>query len=328
MIVAVDARHLTAHRGIARYTREMCVALARQPEISEVRALVPGRAEIPSLAGVTLVRTDHSSRAVHGAAMLVRRPTLRGRLGADVAWLPAPAPGAPGGPYVLTVHDLSWLARPQDFTRYERLWHRLLRMPSLVRDAARVVCDAASVAEEVERRWGPKPLVIEPGVTFSAAAPAVRERPYLLYVGALEPRKGLEVLAAAWREADLDADLVLVGEGRVSIAVGERLGAVDDVELQRLYAGALAVVLPSLLEGHGFPPREAAAHGVPSIVSDLPTLQLPGTLRVPPGDVTALAAALRALPGERERLVAELPPPRSWDAAGVELAAVLREVGA
>ncbi len=87
----------------------------------------------------------------------------------------------------------------------------------------------------------------------------------------------------------------------------------------------MAVVLPSLLEGFGLTPREAAAHGVPSVVSDLPTLQLPGTLRFRPGDAADLATALRRLPSERERLVAELKPPRRWEAAGAELAAVLAE---
>jgi glycosyltransferase involved in cell wall biosynthesis len=101
------------------------------------------------------------------------------------------------------------------------------------------------------------------------------------------------------------------------------LGHVSDAELHALYAGALAVVLPSRLEGYGLPPREAAVYGTPSIVSDLPTLQLPGTLRVPPGDAEALADALRRLPAERARLVAELPAPRTWAAAAVELRAVL-----
>jgi glycosyltransferase involved in cell wall biosynthesis len=307
MIVAVDGRHLTAHRGVARYAQQMCSALAELPAVGEVRPFVP------------------SSRLVHASAALFRRPTIRSRVGGDVVWLPAPAPGAPGHPYVLTVHDLSWLDRPADFTAYERIWHRLMRMDRLVRNAAAVVCDAEAVADEVRDRWGVSAHVVEPGVTYTATPATERSRPYFLYVGALEPRKGLAVLQQAWALAGPDADLLLVGAGRVRIDVGERLGQVDDAALQGYYAGAEALILPSFLEGHGFTPREAAAHGVPSIVSDLPTLQLPGTLRVPPGDVEALAAALTALPSERERLVAELPAPRSWSDAAAELAVVLAE---
>jgi glycosyltransferase involved in cell wall biosynthesis len=147
-----------------------------------------------------------------------------------------------------------------------------------------------------------------------------------LFVGALEPRKGLDVLAAAWARAALPGtELVVVGEGRAEVPGAVRLGHVGDGELHALYAGAEAVVLPSHLEGFGLPPREAAAHGTPAIVSDIPTLRLPGTLRFPPGDAGALADALRRLPAERARLVAELPPPRSWTDAAHDLHGVLRE---
>jgi glycosyltransferase involved in cell wall biosynthesis len=247
-----------------------------------------------------------------------------------VTWLPAPAPVAVAGPFVLTVHDLSWEERPEDFTRYERVWHRLARPRTLARRAAAVICDAPAVAMQLADRWGVEARVVEPGVDRVAAAATdgavARTNPYILYVGALEPRKGLDVLAAAWPRAGLDGiELVIAGEGREAVPGATHLGHVTDAELHALYAGALAVVLPSLLEGYGLPPREAAVYGTPSIVSDLPTLQLPGTLRVPPGDAAALAGALRRLPGERARLVAELPPPRTWTAAATELLAVLQD---
>ena len=65
------------------------------------------------------------ARVLFGAAALARRPRLDALLGGcDVVWAPAPAPLAVGAtPFVLTVHDRSWEERPQDFTRYERLWH-------------------------------------------------------------------------------------------------------------------------------------------------------------------------------------------------------------
>lgn len=70
------------------------------------------------------------------------RPRLDRKLApVDVLWLPAPAPVAISSdtPYVLTVHDLSFLERREDFTRYERLWHRLARIDALVHGAAAVV---------------------------------------------------------------------------------------------------------------------------------------------------------------------------------------------
>jgi glycosyltransferase involved in cell wall biosynthesis len=328
MLVGVDARALAARRGVARYTRRMLEALAALEGL-ELRGLVPGRDAVEPVSGLELVRTAAPSRVLFGAAAIAGRPRIDALLGRpDVTWLPAPAPVAVGRPFVLTVHDLSWEDRPGDFTRYERAWHRLARPRTLARRAAAVVCDAPAVAEQLAERWGVAARVVEPGVDAAQAptgAPA-RTDPYILFVGALEPRKGLDVLAAAWPRAALDGvELVVAGEGRERVAGAVHLGHVTDAELHALYAGALAVVLPSRLEGFGLPPREAAAYGTPSIVSDLPTLQLPGTLRVPPGDAAALADALARLPAERARLVAELPAPRTWTAAATELRAVLED---
>lgn len=325
MIVAVDGRHLAARRGVARYSRRMCAALAAGG--SEVRALVPGRGPVEPVPGVTFVRTRLGSRALHGSTAATAVTNVRRLCGGDVAWVPAPAPVAPGRPYVLTVHDLSWIDRPGDFDRYERAWHRAARIGRLVRSAAAVVCDAGDVAARVRERWGVDARVVEPGVDAPPPelVPERRSRPYVLYVGAREPRKGLDVLERAWPQAGLDADLLLAGDGPASVRGAVDLGAVSDARLHALYAGAMAVVLPSRLEGFGLTPREAAAHGVPAVVSDLPTLRLPGTLRFPPGDAKALADVLHRLPAERARLVAELPAPRTWAAAGAELAAVLAE---
>jgi glycosyltransferase involved in cell wall biosynthesis len=329
MLVGVDARALAARRGVARFTRRMAEALAALDGV-DVRALVPGRAPVEPVPGVEVRRTALPSRALHLAGAIAGFPRVDTLLGddVDVTWLPAPAPVAVGDPYVLTVHDLSWEDRPGDFTAYERLWHRAARPPSIARRARAVVCDAASVAEQVRERWGVTAWVVEPGIDAPPADVTPRDGRYFLYVGALEPRKGLDVLADAWARAraglDPDVELLIAGEGRAPTPPGaRRLGHVDDAELHALYAGALAVVLPSRLEGFGLTPREAAAHGTPSIVSDLPTLRLPGTLRVPPGDADALARALRDLPARRERLVAELPAPRTWADAALELRAVL-----
>jgi glycosyltransferase involved in cell wall biosynthesis len=327
MLVGVDARALAARRGVARYTRRMVEALGALDGV-DVRALVPGREAVAPVAGVEVRRTALPSRVLHLAGAVAGFPRVDTLLGGDVdvTWLPAPAPVAVGDPYVLTVHDLSWEDRPQDFTRYERLWHRAARPPAIARRARVVVCDAPAVAAQVRTRWGVDAWVVEPGIDTPPPGVVPRAGRYFLYVGALEPRKGLDVLAAAWaraRDALDGAELLVAGEGREPVPGATLLGHVSDAELHALYAGALAVVLPSRLEGFGLPPREAAAYGTPSIVSDLPTLRLPGTLRVPPGDADALADALRALDGERARLVAELPAPRTWADAALELSAVL-----
>jgi glycosyltransferase involved in cell wall biosynthesis len=285
------------------------------------------------------------TRVVFGAAAVFGRPRID-RLaggGADVAWIPAPAPVAVSAnvPYVLTVHDVSWLERPGDFTAYERLWHRLARIERLARSAAAVVCVSAATREAVLDAWRVDPArvhVVLSGVTAPAAdgAPdhARDERPYFLAVGALEPRKAPDVLLAAHRIArreGLRADLVFAGTGRLAPTLhGDGvhvLGRVED--LGPLYRDALALVMPSYHEGFGFPPLEAALAGTPAIVSDLPVFAETlgdAAVRVPPGNARALADALL----EAERT----PPPvadvrhLTWGRTAAAFHAILEQAAA
>lgn len=324
----------------------------------EWRVLVPGTGPAPlagalARAGADVRRHRAPGRVLHGLGTLTGRPRLERLLGddVDVVWAPAPAPLAlgPRAPFALTVHDLSWEERPRDFTTYERAWHRLASPHRLARRAARVIAVSRATAERAIARWAldaERVVVVPSGpgrplaTGATAPLPEMPER-YFLFVGALEPRKGVDVLAAAFaaaRAEGLDAELVVVGAGRLAGELrqpGVRLlGRVGDAELDALEAGALAVVLPSLLEGFGFTPLEALARGTPALVSDLPALRETlgdGARYVPPGDVAALAAALLELAsddGLRAQLasvgavrVAEL----SWDRAARQTRAVLAE---
>ena len=349
MRVAVDARHLGAARGIPRYTATLLRALAERHAGDAWVALLPGSAAAPQIPGVEVVRTPVPSRVVHGAAALTGRPRadeLAG--GADVLWVPAPAPVAwsPGVPMVLTVHDRSFEARPGDFTRYERAWHRLARPRELAARAAAVVTVSQAVRDELlAAGWPLDPArthVVRSGpgtIPIAVGANGHREiaEPYLLWVGALEPRKGLDVLLEAFASADPPARLVVVGEGRLAPLLTGRpgviaLGGVDEVRLDSLLRHAIALVHPSHLEGFAFPPLEAAVRGVPAIVADLPVYAETlgdGVLRVPAGDPAALAAALTGItadPAARERLggaAAAAAATLSWERAADELRAVL-----
>ena len=328
MRVGVDARHLAAHRGVARYSGALLDALAREFPDDRWALFVPGSAEHPAVEAlrahpnVEVHRHRFGSRPLFAAAAVARRPRLDRLIGdpLDLVWMPAPAPIAVSGsvPLVLTVQDLSFERRPRDFTAYERLWHLLARPRSLGRQAARVIVLAPSTGDEVGAAWripAERIRVVAPGVALpdpvSDPVRAIRfHGPYLLAVGALEPRKAPELLADAFaraREQGLDAELVFAGGGRLADRVRgpgvHVLGQVSDDELDALYRGALALVVPSLLEGYGLPLREALARGVPAVVSDLasfgPELS-PAVVRVPPGDVDALASALVRIGGDEE----------------------------
>ncbi len=312
--VGVDARHLRAGRGVAHYTRSMLAALAAAHPEDEWLCFVPGHhpVDAPTTPNVTLVRDRRPSRLIFGAAALTGRPRLDRLLGGDldVLWIPAPAPVAlsDGLPYVLTVHDLTWVDRPEDFTAYERLWHGLARMERLATGAAGLVCDSRATARAAEAHWQIDDVrlrVVSPGVTAGPPGPLPDGLPnrFLLFVGALEPRKGVDVLARAYkraRAAGLDAGLVVAGAGRLAGELDDLpdtvvLPACDRPTLDALYETALAVVAPSWLEGFGFVPLEAALHGTPAVLSNLDVfVETLGehALHAPAGDDTALGEAL------------------------------------
>lgn len=142
-----------------------------------------------------------------------------------------------------------------------------------------------------------QPEVIELGADFDGSnrvqrdAVMPRERPVLLCVGIVEPRKNqgflLEVVESLWG-AGLDFELHVVG--RVNPHFGKPIAArmaalqqreprfrfhaqAGDRELGRLYARARAVVFPTIAEGCGLPLLEALWRGVPCVCSDLPVLR-------------------------------------------------------
>lgn len=337
MRIAVDGRHLAAGRGVARYTRALLEELVALFPDEDWRVFVPGREPVD--APTDLRRHPLAGRLVFGAAALTGRPRLDRLVGgADVVWAPAPAPLAlsAGVPLVLTVHDLSWVRRPADFTRYELLWHRLARPRALTARAARVLAVSEATRRDLLAAWDlpPDRVVVVPsgpGMGHGAVTPLEDDQPYFLAVGALEPRKAPELLARAHARArarGLEAHLVFAGEGRLARAViGPTVhvtGWITDAELRGLYRRALAVVHPALLEGFAFPPVEGLIHGTPAIVADLPVHAETvgdGALRVAPGDEEALATALLDLEREaalRVRLVAagaEAVERLSWRAA-------------
>jgi glycosyltransferase involved in cell wall biosynthesis len=111
---------------------------------------------------------------------------------------------------------------------------------------------------------------------------------YLLFVGAIEPKKNLRRLIEAYLEIDTEQPLVIVGRkawmweqeiGHIE-ALGERArrrlvfpGYVGRGDLPFLYAGATALAFPSLYEGFGLPPVEAMTMGCPVLTSDVAPLK-------------------------------------------------------
>ncbi|MGH4023982.1 MAG: glycosyltransferase family 4 protein [Pseudonocardiaceae bacterium] len=174
--------------------------------------------------------------------------------------------------------------------------------------------------------------VATPGVDPAPLAPGTDGATHLLCVGSLSPTKGQDLLVEALADVNDAADLPwscdLVGPLRrdpAHVAVircsieghglGERVrltGPRMGAQLAAAYAAADLLVLPSRAESYGMVMTEALARGIPVLATAVdgvpetlghdpdgrvPGKPLPGML-VPPGDVTALAAALRRWLGE------------------------------
>lgn len=216
---------------------------------------------------------------------------------ADCFFLPCfrPLPLTPSVPLVTVVHDLSFVHFPEFFSWRHRLWHRMVRPRVLLHNSDHVIAVSAVTREDLIYTFGLAPervSVVYSGVRLAREARRndlawdVRSRfglpqRFVLYLGALEPRKNVSGVIAAFEAIapTVPHDLVVAGErgwlerevrSAVQAAVRERihwLGVIADRDKAALMAAADLFVYPSLFEGFGFPPLEALLAGTPVVVS-------------------------------------------------------------
>ena len=306
--------------------------------LEELRLLVP--LEVVAPAPDPLADVVRSAPAGRAGGQLWEQVLLpRHAAGRPVLSLANTAPLASRRSTVL-VHDLAPLVGPQWFHPSMRAYGRLVL--AAARRAAVTVTVSESVRRELLARGVKRVEVVRPAVD-----PAFRPAPeedvaqvraqhgrYVVLVGWADPRKDLATALAAHLAVarELPHRLLLVGSGRGVFADVRTPGGptvsvlshVPDDELRALLTGAEVLLYPSLYEGFGLPPLEAAACGTPSIVSDLPVLRESTrglATFVPAGDVDAWAAALRHALVSPARVVA--PVGRSWADAARELAGLL-----
>jgi glycosyltransferase involved in cell wall biosynthesis len=305
--------------GIGRFVTQLLDALAVLPEPPTVRPYVLSvRAPLPDgvqrlryPAGITLRawgRGDHPS---------ARRPLA----GADVVHGTNYVVPPSGRPSVVTVHDCSFLTRPDLVNATVRSFAPVLQRA--VDRGAWVHTPSAFVARQVGELLGtarvrviphgpPEPVAIPPTV---AELPGLDGRPYVLALGTREPRKNLARLVEAFgllHAEHPDLALVLVGQdgpdrpnidaalAALAPSAAEQVLLTDWVsEEQRagVLARAQALAYPSLDEGFGFPLLEAMQAGVPIVAAAagaIPEVAADAALLVDPHDAAALAAALAA----------------------------------
>ncbi len=335
-VVAFDADVIGRHRtGDETVAAGLLTALAARDDLPfSVIAYVRDPTSVP--AAIT------ASGVVHPVAVRVasnyRRVavSLPARLRADRPalyhgnYVLPPGLSCPG---VLTVHDSSYRFAPELMPRADALAFGRF-VPWSLRRAARVVTVSEHARRDVLASVAgldPSHVVTIPNGVSSAYAPdptaaeRVRARHgiepgYVLFIGALQPRKNLLRLLEAYarvRDGRVDMPpLVLVGNAKqdehdvaehiatlgLSRAV-HRIGYVAEEEaLRDLYCAASVFAFPSLYEGFGLPVAEAMACGTPVLTADttaLPEVAGGAAVLVDPLSVSAIADGLARLLDDR-----------------------------
>ncbi|MBI5093626.1 MAG: glycosyltransferase family 4 protein [Candidatus Hydrogenedentes bacterium] len=325
MRIGIDAHALgTGAGGNESYMRSLLRALGRHAPQLDVVALVgpeyaADRSDPMRQTTYTLpVRSSYLRvpLALPWAAWRARLDLLHVQFNAP-PWCPCP--------YVTSVHDLCWERYPEYLPARDR--HRLtMLMPGTIRRAARIFALTHAIKDEIaaEYRVPPDRIdVVSPAadpvfapVRDEARLAAVRTKyglpqGYVLYVGALQPRKNLARLAAAFARLEdrgLTHRLVIVGKRAwlygdmlaqiEALKLGDRLvftGYVDGADLPALYTAASAFAYVSLYEGFGIPVLEALACATPTLIGNDPAVtEVAGDAALPcdPRDISAIEAGL------------------------------------
>ncbi|MGO9855735.1 MAG: glycosyltransferase family 4 protein [Acidimicrobiales bacterium] len=259
-------------------------------------------------------------------------------------------------PCAVTIHDCTFFDHPEWHQRSKAaFFRRAIRRAAL--EAGVLVCVSQVTADRLRDCCEVRaPVVVAPhGVDhrrFSPAEPADGEdrallgplgvpshRPLVVFVGTLEPRKGVAPLVAAFDEvARSDPEVVLVLGGQTGWGMAEteralaqarhadrivRTGYLPDPAVPALLRQASVVAYPALEEGFGLPALEALACGAPLVTTEgtaMAELAAGAALLVPPGEAGALAGALRTAldqgrATERQARGIEVARERTWEAS-------------
>lgn len=321
--VAVNAEQLLYRSpgGIGRYTAQLLRLLPALAPDCEVVAVAArhGRDQLrAALAGAGAGDLPLAVQALPRPLLYeswnrLAWPPLSGIGRVDVVHAPSLAV-APGRrtPLVVTVHDAAARVHPEAFPRRGRSFHRAgLRAAAARADA--VITGSRAAAEEIVTHGAIPadkvrivPYCVVAPTDVASRPPFGLDGPYVLWVGSLEPRKGVGTLVAAMARlarAGRHPGVVTVlagyqgwlSSGLVDAADVEtlgpslrQLGPLSEADLWALYRHASLFAFPSRHEGFGLPVLEAMSQATPVVASDIPAL------RETAGEAAWLVAAERA----------------------------------
>jgi glycosyltransferase involved in cell wall biosynthesis len=295
--------------GVGRYAEELTRALiataprgsdvagivsaSPEPDYDRIAELLPGLRELYKS---PLARRELSAAWQHGFTRLPGSGIVHATSLLAPLHRHSPAAGR-NDQIAVTIHDVVPWTHPETLTSRGVSWHkgmakRAERYADAIVVPTHAVADALSTILDVGERirvigGAPSSSLRVPSDADERAARMDLPERYLLSVGTLEPRKGLEPLIAAmalgipddvpllvvgpagWGDVDVEgvARDAGLGEGRVRV-----LGRLSDEDLAVALDRATVFVFPSLAEGFGLPLLEAFQLGTPVVHSDDPAL--------------------------------------------------------
>jgi glycosyltransferase involved in cell wall biosynthesis len=339
MRICVDIQSAVAQRaGVGRYTRQLVEHLGTSKSPGDDLSLFYFDFHRRGLDFVCPGATPHPVRWIPGAIVQqawkrIQAPPFNWFAGKDDLYhFPNfTIPPLTHGKSVVTIHDMSFVRHPE-FAETKNLHYLKTVIHDTACRADAIITVSRFSKKEIEETLGVAPervfaipLGISPGFTRPPAAriAALRrelklDRPYLLTVGTLEPRKNIPFMIDVFEKLDqFDGDLVLAGMpgwqvdpilARIRNSPRRdrirHLDFIPDGQLSALYAGAELFLITSFYEGFGFPPLEAMACGTPVVSSGGGSLsEMLGTSAVtlPGFEAESWAETIHSLLADRPR---------------------------
>lgn len=293
--VALDYRPaLLGRSGIPRAVRELARSLAERDDL-DVRlfghSLARARVAPPPAARPHLHRLPVPGRSLGFLARLgLGAEGLAG--GASVFhWTDYVYPPVRRAQTVVSIYDVSFAEHRAFHGPHSGVLLARCRRAAAAARAVLVPTEATARSVRKHLEVSENAVHVIPlGVDHVPADPGpdpFPDRPFVLALGTVEPRKNHARLLAAWRRLPAPRPLLVVAGRRgwecdevaARLVAGQRAGelvwlrAAEDELVFRLLRHARLLVYPSLLEGFGFPPLEALAYGTPVVAGDTPALR-------------------------------------------------------